>query len=90
MRAWRPSSGWLAAGPETAGRAALAVVVAGGLVAGGLTTMAIVASNTLDSAPRPQAGVTPDADPGSGTPLQVGSSPGDSPTPTPGPTDRPT
>ena len=47
-------SRWAAAGPETAGRAALAVVLAGGLVAGGLTTMAVVAGQTLDSAPRPQ------------------------------------
>ena len=44
MSGLRPSAAWLAAGPETAGRAALAVVLAGGLVAGGLTTMAVVAS----------------------------------------------
>ena len=55
---WRHSSAWFAASAETAGGAAVAVVLAGGLVAGGLTTMAVVASRTLDAAPRPQAGVS--------------------------------
>jgi hypothetical protein len=74
---------------SSAGHAAVALVLAGGLVTGGLTALMVAADRTLDGAPSPRVAAGPGVTPLPGTLRVDGSTPGEPGGPPASPTTGP-